>query len=92
MLAAFTPVVWLRAERPAARIRAAAPWLLGSIAVGGVAIAAALRPDYVIDIYFYTAAGLAVVSGALLLRRYGETVRGVRLVGVARFCLSRFCW
>ena len=51
VLAAFTPVVWLRAERPAAQIRAAAPWLFGSIAVGGVAIAAALRPDYVIDIY-----------------------------------------
>ncbi len=83
VLIAFAPVMWLRADAPAARVRAALPWLVGGIVCAGVAIAAALRPDYVIDIYFYTAATLTVVTGALLLRRYGQTVRGVRLVGIA---------
>ena len=34
ILAAFTPVVWLRADGPAARVRAVVPWLSGVISCG----------------------------------------------------------
>ncbi len=83
ILLAFTPVVWLRADGHAARLRASVAWLFAGVAFGSVAIASARRPEYVIDIYFYTAATLTVAAGALLLRRYAETVRGIRLVGMA---------
>ena len=83
ILLAFTPVVWLRADGHAARLRASVAWLFAGVAFGSVAIASARRPEYVIDIYFYTAAALTVAAGALLLRRYAETVRGIRLIGIA---------
>ncbi len=82
-LAAFSLVVGLRADGAAARMRAVAPWIVGAFVCGGIAATAIVRSDYVIDLYFYTAGLLMIVTGALLLKRYSQTVRGVRLVGFA---------
>jgi len=36
---AFAPVMWLRGDAPAARVRAVLPWLTGGIVCAGVAVA-----------------------------------------------------
>ena len=82
-LGAFTPVVWVRRDGVAARLRAVVPWILGSLVCAGISVAAAVRYDYGMEIYFCATGLLAVVTGAMLLKRYSETVRGVRLVGLA---------
>ncbi len=80
-LGASIPVVCVRRDGVAARLRAVVPWVFGSLVCAGIAVAAVVRYDYGMEIYFCSAGLLAVVTGAMLLKRYSETVRGVRLVG-----------
>ena len=81
VLAALALVAELRSTGAASRMRAVSPWALGafvSATIAGVCIAV---PNYVAEVYFFTAALLTIVLGALLLWRYSRTVRGVRLIG-----------
>jgi hypothetical protein len=80
-LAAAVPVVWVRRDSTVVRLRAVVPWISAGVACAGIAVAAAVRYDYGMEIYFCAAGLLAVVTGALLVKRYSATVRGVRLVG-----------
>ena len=49
------PVVWVRRDGVAARLRAVVPWVFGNLACAGIAVAAGVRYDYGMEIYFCSA-------------------------------------
>jgi hypothetical protein len=71
-----------RQHAPGAGLRAALPWVVAAAICAAIAIAAAstVGPG---TLYFGTAVLAVLALGAVILRRYGETVRGVGWVGAA---------
>ncbi|HMM87100.1 MAG TPA: hypothetical protein PKC53_16655 [Azohydromonas sp.] len=88
---------WLAAQRadaaPAALARAL-PWLAAAAGAAALAAAALGRRAPEPMLYAGTAAVLTVAAGALLVRRYARTVRGVRAVGtlVLGFTAALLAW
>lgn len=87
---------WLAAQRADAATAALAralPWLAAATGAAALAVAALGRaPEPML--YAGTAALLTVAAGALLVRRYARTVRGVRVVGYAvlAFTAALLAW
>lgn len=80
-LAALGVVAALRTSGVASCLRRIAPWAVGALGLATISGWSLFVPEYVAQLYFFTAAALTLTLGALLLRRYSRTVSGVRLVG-----------
>ncbi|GMV56979.1 MAG: hypothetical protein AMXMBFR72_01000 [Betaproteobacteria bacterium] len=72
-----------RANGAVAKSRAALPWVAAAAAATAIALTAIAAPGAIAELYFATAILLTAAVGLLLVRRYGETVRGVRSFGFA---------
>lgn len=82
-LAILALLVAQRASGAMARSRAALLWVAAAAAAGAIALTAIAAPGAIAELYFATAILLTAAAGLLLVRRYGETVRGVRSFGFA---------
>ncbi|GAB4473802.1 MAG: hypothetical protein OHK0044_18220 [Burkholderiaceae bacterium] len=82
-LAVLAVLAAQRASGAVAKSRAALPWVAATAAAAAVATIAAAAPGATAELYFATAIALTAAAGFLLVRRYGETVRGVRSFGFA---------
>jgi len=72
-----------RAHGAAKKSRAALPWAVVAAAAAAIATIAAAAPGAIAELYFATAILLTATAGLWLVRRYGETVRGIRWLGFA---------
>ncbi|MEW5879057.1 MAG: hypothetical protein AB1761_01280 [Pseudomonadota bacterium] len=83
VLAVLSMLAAQRAHGAAAKWRAALPCATAAAAAAAIAATAVVSPDAIVELYFATAILLTAAAGFLLVRRYGETVRGVRSFGFA---------
>jgi hypothetical protein len=86
-VAAVALAVWAmlasqRAEGSTARALSALPWVAGAVVCAAIAVMAVAVPNLLGWLYLGTAALMMTVIGALLVLRYGRTVRSVVPLGI----------